>query len=309
MKIFVSGCAGFIGNRLVEKALDRGYDVVGVDCFLENYDPAIKKNRIKNLEKKDRFQFYEMNLADLEGDLLDGVEWVFHVAGIPGVRTSWGGEFTAYLENNVLATQRLLELVKDASSVKKLVYSSSSSIYGAVKSLPVKETDLPRPYSPYGVTKLAGEHLLNTYSRNFGVKGVSLRYFTVYGPGQRPDMAFQRIIHAIRTRSEFVIMGDGRQSRDFTFVDDIVEANFLAAESSAAEGSFNIGGGSRISLIDVITLIEKMMGQSLNKKFSPASPGDVPHTAADISLARETFNYSPKISLEKGLSLQLAHSI
>jgi len=233
-------------------------------------------------------------------DMLDGAEVVFHLAGQPGVRPSWGPEFAVYVKQNVLATQRLLETLRDVP-IRKIVYSSSSSVYGDAESYPTVETMRPRPVSPYGVTKLAAEHLCELYRANFGTPTASLRLFTVYGPGQRPDMAFSRLIGAALRGIPFTLFGDGHQTRDFTYVGDVVEALRAAALSSWA-GVANIGGGSRTSMAEVIRLVEPLVGSAVQIDRLPAQPGDVRDTAADTALAWRAFGYTPKVSLAEGLA-------
>ncbi len=301
MKSLVTGCAGFIGSNLVDRLLSEGHDVVGVDCFTDYYARSMKESNLKSALSHERFTFVE---GDILGNgslsLLDNVLWVFHQAAQAGVRASWGDSFKIYSDNNILATQRLLEACRDVG-IKKFVYASSSSIYGDVSTLPMNEDMSPRPISPYGVSKLAGEHLCYLYWKNFGVPTVSLRYFTVYGPRQRPDMAFHRFIKAVLAGEEIAIYGDGNQTRDFTYVSDIVSANLLAAESDAEGEVYNIGGGSRISVNQVIKVIETLTGSKARLKYGDAQKGDVRDTYADISKAQADLGYAPEVEIEKGL--------
>ncbi len=298
----VTGAAGFIGSHLARRLLADGCRVTGVDSFTDYYDPKIKENNISDLLKHPRFDLIRKDIADTDGGSFKGVQWVFHQAAQAGVRASWGEEFTHYTHHNVLGTQRLLEWARK-SGVERFVYASSSSIYGDTGKLPMQEDDLPRPLSPYGVTKLAAEHLCNLYHQNFGVPAVSLRYFTVYGPGQRPDMAFNRFIRAICSGQELVVYGTGEQTRDFTYVDDIVEANLAAARAEGAEGrTYNIGGGTRVSVNGVLELLGRISGREVRVRYEPVQAGDPPHTFADTTRAGEELNFSPRTSLETGLS-------
>ena len=232
--------------------------------------------------------------------LLDGAEVVFHLAGQPGVRPSWGSEFAIYAQRNIMATQRLLEALRDVP-VRKIVYASSSSVYGDAESYPTAETARPRPMSPYGVTKLAAEHLCELYRSNFGTPTASLRLFSVYGPGQRPDMAFSRLIRAALRGDSFPLFGDGRQTRDFTYVGDVATA-MRAAARSGWTGVANIGGGSRTSLVEVIQIVASLTHRAVKTDQRPAQPGDVRDTAADTALARRAFGYVPAVPLAEGLA-------
>jgi len=256
------------------------------------------------------FSFYEENILRLELEsLLEGTEAVFHQAAQAGVRASWGDEFAIYTDNNILASQRLLEACRSeavSGTLKKLVYASSSSIYGDAASLPTPENTLPRPLSPYGVSKLAAENLMVLYCKEFGVPTCSLRYFTVYGPRQRPDMAFNRFSKAVLKGEKITLYDDGEQSRDFTFVDDIVEANLQAAGYAGNELVFNVGGGSRVSINQVIELISEITGKKVEVEKFERQLGDVKHTGADISLAKKEFSYLPKTNLEAGLRAEVA---
>ena len=304
MRCVVTGCAGFIGSHLSEALIARGHLVVGVDCFTDYYPRNIKEANLSALLASPSFSFREVDLldCDLEG-LLEGVDAVFHEAAQAGVRASWGQNFRVYTENNVLATQRLLEAARGAS-LRRFVYASSSSVYGDARQLPVSEEALPIPVSPYGVTKLAAEHLCHLYRVNFGVPTVSLRYFTVYGPRQRPDMGFHRFIKAIMAGDEIVVYGDGNQTRDFTFVSDAVAANLACLESDAAGQVFNIGGGSRTSVNRVLQILEEISGQKPRVRRIEIQKGDVRHTFADTSRARQTLGFQPTVSLEEGLLRQ-----
>lgn len=301
MRIVVTGAVGFVGFHLCTRLLERGDDVLGIDAMTDFYDVAHKEANLTALAAWDSFTFHQVDLLDAPlRKLLDGAEVVFHLAGQPGVRPSWGRNFDVYVERNILATQCLLEASCQVP-VSKIVYSSSSSVYGDAESYPTAETVQPRPVSPYGVTKLAAEHLCELYRANFGTPTVSLRLFTVYGPGQRPDMAFSRLIGAALSGDPFPLFGDGRQTRDFTYVGDVVEA-LCAAAASAWTGVANIGGGSRTSMAEVIRIVGSLVGQPVATTRMPAQPGDVKDTAADTALARQAFGYAPATPLAEGLA-------
>jgi len=306
MKALVTGAAGFIGSTLCDTLLAAGDDVVGIDCFIDYYPRAFKERNLASARAHPRFRFVEASLVDTPlADLLRGVDVVYHQAAQAGVRASWGDEFRIYSDNNVFATQRLLEACRSAS-LEKFVYASSSSVYGDTDDLPMRETSRPQPVSPYGVTKLAAEHLTWLYWRNYGLPTVSLRYFTVYGPRQRPDMAFHRFIKAVLTGDRIRLFGDGAQSRDFTYVDDIVAANIAAATSDAAGQVFNVGGGSRTTVNEVIDWIGRIVGREPLVENLEVQKGDVRHTAADTSRARDAFGYAPCVPLKMGLEREVA---
>ncbi|MEA2157609.1 MAG: hypothetical protein QOE11_3749 [Solirubrobacteraceae bacterium] len=302
MRALVTGCAGFIGSHLAESLLADGWEVVGVDCFNDNYGRDAK---LRNLEQSRDWTAFDFVPVDLSrgavADLLEDCDTVFHLAAEPGVRASWGQRFDNYLRNNVLATQHLLEAAR-GNEGQRFVYASSSSIYGQAESLPTHEDVRPQPHSPYGTTKLAGEHLCALYHANYGLQTTSLRYFTVYGPRQRPDMAFH-IFCAAALRGEPVnVFGDGRQTRDFTFVADVVEATRSAAEAPGAPGlAFNIGGGTRVSLAEAIDHIGEFAGRALDVVHLPAQDGDVRDTGADTSRAQAVLGFSPTVPFEAGL--------
>lgn len=305
MKALVTGCAGFIGSHLSESLIDSGMEVIGIDCFTEYYDRKLKEGNLSSLLSSKKFTFVEADLMDisLESYLKD-VEYIFHQAGQPGVRGSWGKEFNIYVKNNILVTQRILETVKEFN-IKKFIYASSSSVYGNTEVLPVKESHLPKPFSPYGVTKLAAEQLCNLYFENYGVPTVALRYFTVYGPRQRPEMAMSKFIKDILTDSSITIYGDGSQRRDFTYIDDIVKANLLAMESPVEGEVFNVGSSRPIKLIEVIKILEKLVGKKVNKNLMPKQDGDVRETYADIKKIESLYGYNASVDIEKGISNQL----
>ena len=282
MKALVTGCAGFIGSHLTERLLREGYEVIGIDCFTDYYPREIKEANLSNVLKSKKFKLIEEDI--LEMNKFPEVDYVFHEAAQAGVRASWGKSFETYMRNNVQATQKLLEFYKDLD-IKKFVYASSSSVYGDAE-LPMREDSLLKPVSPYGVTKLAGENLCYLYWKNYNVPTVSLRYFTVYGPRQRPDMAIHKFVKAIFNGDEITVFGDGTQTRDFTFVDDVVEATILAAESNSVGEVFNIGGGSRVSVNDLIEMMEDIIGKKAKVKYIEKQKGDVRDTLADVSKRR-----------------------
>ncbi len=302
-KCLITGAAGFVGSHLCRKLLEQGAFVTGIDCFTDYYSPAIKENNVADLHLYPEFDLIREDLSRIEEDWFEEIDWVFHQAAQAGVRASWGREFSHYTGHNVLATQRLLEWAR-VNTPERFVYASSSSVYGDAVKLPMHEEDLPRPLSPYGVSKLAAEHLCNLYYQNFGVPAVSLRYFTVYGPAQRPDMAFHRFIRAILEGEELVIYGTGEQTRDFTFIDDIVEANLQAATAKDAAGRvYNLGGGSRISVNEVLELLKEISGLPLKVRYEKHQAGDPPHTFADTNRAREDLGFNPQTNLETGLRM------
>jgi UDP-glucose 4-epimerase len=304
MKAVVTGAAGFIGSHLSAALLDSGATVTGVDCFTDYYARALKDANLATVKNRPGFTFIEGALQDLDlTKILAGATHVFHLAGQAGVRKSWGGDFDVYIRDNIQATQRLLESMS-RMPIQKYVYSSSSSVYGNDVPLPMQEQTYLQPLSPYGVTKLAGEHLGHLYFANHGVPTVSLRYFTVYGPRQRPDMAFQRFLTAARDGTSITVYGDGEQTRDFTFVSDIVAANMAAARQGRAGSVYNIGGGSRVTLNHVLELIQKVTGKTVAIQREPEQKGDMRHTYADTSAARRDLDFNPRVSLENGLAQQ-----
>lgn len=302
MRSLVTGAAGFIGSHLCEALIDAGDEVIGVDCFLDNYSRDRKLGQIEALRDADAFALVESEIIDLDlAGLLDGVDRVFHLAALPGVRPSWGAAFADYLHHNVLTTQALLEACK-GTGVERFVFASSSSVYGDTDVLPMREDGATRPYSPYGVTKLAAEQMVRLYHRNFGLPTVSVRYFTVYGPRQRPDMAIQRFLEAADAGSPISIYGDGTQSRDFTFVADTVEVTRRAAETGELGAVYNVGGGSRVTLNELVAAIEAVSGHQLEVRYEAGKPGDVRSTVADSALARSALGFTPETSLEEGIA-------
>lgn len=302
MRVLVTGVAGFIGSHLAERLISGGYEVLGVDSFFDYYPKRIKENNLKVLLSQPAFEFIEGDLAELDlNSMIARVDAVFHQAALAGVRSSWGSRFGEYVNNNVMCTQLLLEASKD-KNLEKIIYASSSSVYGDAQDFPITENSPLRPVSPYGVTKLAGEHLASLYHTGYGVPTVSLRYFTVYGPRQRPDMAFHKFISAVMNGEGIEIYGTGEQTRDFTFVSDAVEANLQALEAGNPGEIYNIGGGSRILLSDAIKIIEEVTTSSANIKYTDTQRGDARHTFADISKAQTDLSYSPKVSIKEGIS-------
>jgi UDP-glucose 4-epimerase len=301
----VTGAAGFIGSHLAEHLLTLGHDVVGIDCFTAYYAPQLKRANITALLAEPRFRLVDADLtsADL-GPLLDGADYVFHLAAQAGVRASWGESFVQYTQHNVLATQRLLEALK-GRSVRKVVYASSSSVYGNAR-LPMRETARPQPVSPYGVTKLAAEHLCHLYHVSDGLQVVCLRYFTVYGPRQRPDMAIHTFIRALATGDSIPLYGDGTQSRDFTYVEDVVRATVLAARAPVAGMVINIGGGARIMLRALLEVLQDVVGRRAHLVHLGAQKGDVGHTAADGRRAKRLLGFVPAVAIVDGLRRQVA---
>lgn len=305
MRILVTGCAGFIGSHLCERLLDQGHNVVGIDCFTEYYDRARKEANLARLREAHGFTLHEVDLAVADlAPLVEDCDLIYHQGAQPGVRASWGAYFETYTRHNVLATQRLLEAVKDRP-LHKFVYASSSSIYGDAEAFPTSETMLPQPVSPYGVTKLAAEQLVYLYWRNYGLPTVSLRYFTVYGPRQRPDMAFHRFIRWALEGEPIQVFGDGEQTRDFTFVGDVVAANLAAGLGDVAGTVCNIGGGSRVSVNQVLALIEELIERPLVVQHMGKERGDVRHTSADTSLAARLLGYAPQVDLRTGLTAEI----
>ena len=301
----VTGAAGFIGSHLVERLLREGVTVTGVDCFTDTYDAALKRANLTRAAAHASFRLLELDLARADLAALPDVAVVYHLAAQPGVRTSWGADFPVYLERNVLATQRLLERYRHAPP-GRFVYSSSSSVYGDAERYPTAESVLPRPFSPYGMTKLAGEHLVLLYGRNFGLPVVALRYFTVYGPRQRPDMAFTRFCRAMLRGEPITVFGDGRQSRDFTFVTDAVEANWRAWQQSRAAGVYNVGGGGQVEVVEAIAILERALGVQAVVRFEPRPPGDPVRTCADWSRLQSDLAFHPRVGIEEGLAAQAA---
>jgi nucleoside-diphosphate-sugar epimerase len=292
VRYVVTGAAGFIGSHLGEALAGAGHEVVGIDSFTDYYDVELKKENARPLDVR------RLDLAEDPIDL-SGIDGVFHLAGQPGVR-SFGNVFSRYLRNNVLASQRLFEAaVRDGVRV---VFSSSSSIYGDAARYPTGEDVSPRPLSPYGVTKLAVEHLARAYEQSFGLDVVVLRYFNAFGPRQRPDMAFTRMVFALADGRPFELFGDGSQSRSWTYVSDVVSATVLAMERGT--GTYNVGGGVEASMLETIELLEAVSGRRLEVQQSPAVPGDQRRTKADTTRIESDLGWRPEVSLEDGLAAQ-----
>ncbi|MEY2453481.1 MAG: UDP-glucuronate 4-epimerase [Acidimicrobiaceae bacterium] len=305
MRALVTGAAGFIGSTLTDSLLARDERVLAVDCFTPYYGRSDKEANLAAARRSDRFELIETDLRTCEIEpLLDGIDIVFHQSAQAGVRLSWSDGFADYAGHNILATQRLLEAVKRTGGAK-VVYASSSSVYGNAATYPTTEDDLPQPHSPYGVTKLAGEHLCNLYAANWGVPTVSLRYFTVYGPRQRPDMAIHRLLAAALARESFPLYGDGSAVRDFTYVDDVVLANLAAADHDCAPGTVvNIAGGSSITMSDLLALVTDVTGEAPLIDRQGSQPGDVARTGGTVERAGALLDWKPSTDLRTGLSAQ-----
>ncbi len=294
MRYVVTGAAGFIGSHLLRALVHRGHDAVGWDAFTDYYDPALKEDNALGLP---------IERIDLAQDPLElsGVDGVFHLAGQPGIR-SFGGVFPVYVRQNVVASQRLFEAAVAARA--RTVLASSSSVYGDAAAFPTTEDTVPRPLSPYGITKLASEHLAYAYGREFGLDSVVLRYFTIFGPRQRPDMAFARMVACLAEGRPFELFGDGTQSRSFTFVDDAVEATIRAMEEAPGGAIYNVGGGVDVSMLEAIETLGRVAGRRLEVVRSPRVEGDVMRTAADTSRIRDEIGWEPGTPFEEGLEAQ-----
>jgi nucleoside-diphosphate-sugar epimerase len=304
VNVLITGAAGFIGSHLTSALLDRGTQVTGIDCFTDYYPRSIKEANVAVNAGRPGFHFIQASIqgADLSA-LLDGKTHVFHLAAQAGVRKSWGGDFRIYTDHNVDATQRLLEACV-GWPLHRVVYASSSSIYGDNVSIPMREDALPQPISPYGVTKLAAEQLCHLYHVNHKVPTTSVRYFTVYGPRQRPDMAFHRFIRAALTNQPITLYGDGEQTRDFTFVTDAVAATIAAGDKGVLGRAYNIGGGSRVTVNHVLEILGRLAGKPLDVRREPAQKGDMRDTFADTTLARTDLGFRPAVALEQGLEAE-----
>jgi len=304
MNALVTGVAGFIGSTLAGRLLDQGARVTGIDCFTDYYPRPVKEANVRTLLGRPGFEFVESTIqaANLTR-LLAGTTHVFHLAAQAGVRKSWGRDFDVYTTNNIEATQVLLEACV-GTAVERLVYASSSSVYGDDTPLPMRETAVPAPLSPYGVTKLAAEHLCNLYHANHGVPCVSLRYFTVYGPRQRPDMAFHRFLRGAIANEPITLYGDGEQTRDFTFVADAAAATAHAATRGVPGRVYNIGGGSRLSVNRVLEIVGRLVGRPLDVRREDVQKGDMRDTYADTTRARADLGFAPTVTIEEGLAAQ-----
>jgi nucleoside-diphosphate-sugar epimerase len=304
MKAFVTGVAGFIGSTLAERLIRDGADVVGIDALTDYYPRDVKERNLAALRKQPGFRFIERRIRDIDiRQELAGRTHVFHLAAQAGVRKSWGGDFSVYTENNIAATQLLLE-ASVGQPLERFVYSSSSSVYGDNVPIPMREDALPQPVSPYGVSKLAAEQLCYLYYVNYAVPTVALRYFTVYGPRQRPDMGFHKFIRATLLGQPITVFDDGEQTRDFTYVDDAVAANVLAGRRGVPGRVYNIGGGSRVSVNEVLEMVGRVSGRRPVVVFDSAQKGDMRHTYADITLARNDLGFAPVVGLEEGLAAE-----
>lgn len=307
-KYLVTGCAGFIGSHLSEALIAAGHDILGVDAFTDYYPRAFKERNLARVRESGRFTLVEDDLVDADLEfLLNGLDGVFHLAAQPGVRGSWGRTFELYVHDNVIATQRLFHAA--AQRGLRVVFASSSSIYGDAESYPTNEDARAAPISPYGVTKLCCEQLARAYAAFFPLDAVILRYFTVYGPRQRPEMAFARVLSALGGRTGFDVFGDGEQSRDVTYVGDAVRATVLAMERGGPGAVYNVGGGTETTLNNVITLAERLSGRRLETRSDAAAAGDVRRTAADTGRAQEDLGWRPETPLEEGLEAQLSWAV
>ena len=305
MPYLVTGCAGFIGSHLCERLLGQGLRLAGVDCFTDYYAREIKEQNLKSFLKHPNFSFHpvDLNSAPLQ-ELIKEVDGIFHLAAQPGVRASWGRSFEVYLQHNLLALQKLLEAAKEQGG-PRIVFASSSSVYGDTDRFPTPETAAKQPLSPYGVTKLAGEALCDLYCKNYGLDIISLRFFTVYGPRQRPDMAFHRFFRALLQGQPIHVYGDGRQTRDFTYIADILDGVIAAMEKGVSGRAYNLGGGHQRQLLEVIRLLAQFCDRDPVLQFEPVQKGDVRDTYADNSLARAELGCDPKSDLKTGLAEQL----
>ncbi|SDQ67887.1 NAD-dependent epimerase/dehydratase family protein [Quadrisphaera sp. DSM 44207] len=311
MKVLITGAAGFVGSHTCEALLRLGHEVLGVDALTDYYDPSLKKANLQHLEGLPGFSLRQADLGELSdaelSGLLDGVDVVYHLAAQPGVRSSWQSGFALYAQANVVVTQRLLEAAH-RSSVGRFVYASSSSVYGRAATYPTGEDAPTRPFSPYGVTKLAAEHLCGLYADNWGVPTVSLRYFTVYGPRQRPDMAMNRFIAAALAGREIRVYGDGEQVRDFTYVEDVVAANLAAGlRDGVPPGAVvNVAGGGSITVNGLLGVLEGAVGRPVRVVHEPRQPGDVQQTGGSVELAARLLGWRPRVEVPEGLARQVA---
>ena len=302
MNCLVTGTAGFIGSHLSRRLLKEGFSVIGVDSFTDYYPRWIKERNLSTLKSENNFSFLEEDINSLDlNRLLQNVDCVFHLAAQAGVRASWGQSFSEYIRNNIEATQRLLEESKE-QPLHKFIYASSSSVYGYCPELPMSESSPLLPYSPYGVTKLAAENLCYLYSKNYGVPTISLRFFTVYGPGQRPDMAFHKFFKSTSENKPITVFGTGEQTRDFTYINDIIDAIFACIAHGQTGETYNLGGGNRKMLKDLLPLFEEICGKKISVKWEGKQKGDVPHTLADIQKAKKDLGFAPRTAIDEGLS-------
>ncbi|OGW13436.1 MAG: UDP-glucose 4-epimerase [Nitrospinae bacterium RIFCSPLOWO2_12_FULL_45_22] len=304
MRCLVSGVAGFIGSHLAERLVRDGQEVIGIDCFLDYYPREVKEENLAGLKKSPNFHFQEANLLELDlPALVQKTDFIFHLAAQAGVRASWGESFSIYTENNIRATQRLLESCK-GQKVSKFILASSSSVYGDAEEMPTSENSAPKPVSPYGLSKLACEHLCYLYWKNHKIPYLALRYFTVYGPRQRPDMAFHKFLRSALHGKEIEIYGDGNQTRDFTYISDIINATVKSISTDAVAESVNLGGGSPATIWQVLNIIEEITGKRVRLRHIEEQKGDVRHTCADITKAQRILGYAPQVRLGEGLRKQ-----
>jgi nucleoside-diphosphate-sugar epimerase len=303
MKCLVTGAAGFIGSHLCERLLQAGHAVVGLDAFIPYYPRSLKEANLKILREHSSFQLHELDLRhDPLDKVLEGIEVVYHLAAMAGLTRSWT-EFDLYESCNIAATQRLVEGVRRLSSLKRFIYGSTSSVYGRFSS--GDETLPTHPISPYGVTKLAAENLCRAYADEHSLPLVVLRYFSVYGPRQRPDMGYHRFIEALLTGQPVVVYGDGRQVRGNTYVTDCVDATMMAVQASPGE-TYNLGGGEVATVWEVLNKLEIIVGRRAEIHHEPARPGDQRYTCADTSKLFRHFGWRPRIGLDEGLARQVA---
>jgi len=304
MKVLITGAAGFIGSHLSETLLTSGYRVIGIDNFLLNYDRKMKERNLNLIISNKNFSFYERSLLDRGWDNGLDFDCVVHLAALPGVRQSWGDVFSDYIENNILATQRLLEVVKQRGGIR-LIHISSSSVYGDRDELPLTEDLSPEPISPYAITKEAAERLVFLYSKQFGIDYVILRLFTVYGPRQRPDMAIYKFIEKIEKGEKVEIYNKDNMYRDFTFIDDIVQGILLALESRITSEIVNLGSGNQVSVEEVVRIISEILGGDLEIVRGDRMPGDVIRTLAGIDKANRLLGYTPSVEIKEGIEKQI----
>ncbi|MGV3515452.1 NAD-dependent epimerase/dehydratase family protein [Luteitalea sp.] len=306
MKALVTGAAGFIGSTLTDRLLSQGADVVGIDCFTDYYPRALKERNLAAARQSPRFRFVEDDLLETDLDaLLDGVTHIFHLAAQAGVRKSWGRDFGVYVHNNIAVSQRLLEACA-GRPLDRFVYASTSSVYGDDAPIPMREDQRLQPLSPYGVSKLAAEHLGHLYHVNHGLPFVALRYFTVYGPRQRPDMGFHRFLTAAMDGRPLTRYGDGEQTRDFTFVADAVTGTVAAGHRGVPGRVYNLGGGARVTVNDVFAMIGRLVGEPIAIDQQPPQKGDMRDTYADTSRAATDLGFAPSVTLEQGLAEEYA---
>ena len=304
MRCLVSGAAGFIGSHLAERLVRDGHEVISIDCFLDYYPREVKEENLAGLKKSPNFHFLEANLLELDlPALVQKTDFIFHLAAQAGVRASWGESFSIYTENNIRATQRLLESCK-GQKISKFILASSSSVYGDAEEMPTSENSAPKPVSPYGLSKLACEHLCYLYWKNYKIPYLALRYFTVYGPRQRPDMAFHKFLRSALHGKEIEIYGDGNQTRDFTYISDIINATVKSISTDAVAESVNLGGGSPATIWQVLNIIEEITGKRVRLRHIEEQKGDVRHTCADITKAQRILGYAPQVRLGDGLRKQ-----